>query len=301
MAYKDRTISFNGIPKPSAKWFFLTVLLSLLLHLISYVNVSYISDSVKENRLAQKANDQKVKIKIVSSSPKDQQIPKKILETKLKETEAPKESKYKGHQNHIAKKETRLDTKNRQLNDREASQSSHGSAKTPAQQAQQPQAMTQPKIGVGSGKVRPNESRSLYESLLPKTNDLTASRQSGYQEYLEDELEIGDRIDLNTSSYRYIGYFTGLRKGWSQTWVYPSEAVRKGWQGKVKIEFTISKDGKLKRVKVLEGSGHTILDDAVVDAIRLSSPYAPLPDGFGKEKLTIVYSFIYKLRGYGAY
>ena len=95
-------------------------------------------------------------------------------------------------------------------------------------------------------------------------------------------------------------YFVGLRKGWSQTWVYPSEAVRRGLQGKVKIEFTILKDGDLQAVKVLETSGHTILDDAVLEAVTLSSPYAPLPDGFGKDKITIEYSFIYRLRGQGA-
>ena len=303
MTLRDQTIIFNGIPRPNFKWFLATVVISLLLHLFSYVNVSHFADSVKENRSHLDRNSP-VKIKIVSPASEAKQ-PKRIIEARQEETAKPKNAKFKSHQNHIAKKETRVLRKAQSINDLDSGDGGATKRAARRQEQKKKQKVTKKdesraRIGVGSGEVDEN-SQSAYSALLPRTSDLAASRKAGYQDYIEDEIELGDKIDLTTSSYRYIGYFTGLRKGWSQTWIYPSEAVRRGLQGKVKIEFTIEKDGELNGVKVVETSGHEILDEAVVEAVRLSSPYAPLPDGFGKDKLIIVYSFVYRLRGYGAF
>lgn len=295
---KDRIVKFVGVPRPSKVWILGALLLSLLLHLFSYVNVSYFAESVKGNRRKSPSRklQEKVTIKVRSQQPK-----KKLLEAKQTETEAPKNSRFQSHNNHIAEKETKTNRLPQSINDLDAGEG--GQQKSQQQQKVSPQPFKKPKIpkfGIGSGPYHLDSRESRYQALLPRTEDLVASRQAGYQDYIEDEIEVADRIDLNTSEYRYMFYFVGLRKGWSQTWVYPSEAVRRGLQGKVKIEFTILKDGDLQAVKVLETSGHTILDDAVLEAVTLSSPYAPLPDGFGKDKITIEYSFIYRLSGQGA-
>ncbi|SME88428.1 energy transducer TonB [Pseudobacteriovorax antillogorgiicola] len=307
MTYKEQTVSFNGIPRPNRKWFLITLVISALLHLFSYVNVSNFAGSVKGKRLAQQPKqDSKVKIRVVPKPAPDSTLPKKkIIETKQAETAKPKDAKYLSNQDHIAKKETKT-SRPSSINDQEVGQGGSAKKATSASKQQPADKVVgkkemAPRYGVGAGLPKPNGKDSRYQSLLPKAQDLVAAREAGYQDYIDEELDIGDRIDLTTSKYRFIGYFTGLRKGFSQTWVYPSEAVRRGLQGEVKVEFTIAKDGQLERVKVLETSGHDILDDAVLDAVKLSSPYAPLPDGFGKEKLTIVYSFFYRLRGFGAF
>ena len=83
----------------------------------------------------------------------------------------------------------------------------------------------------GNGPVAVRK-KSAYEALLPSRQDLAAQVQAGYQDYVDDEVEIGERVDFNTTSYRYIGYFSHLRKGFSQTWVYPSEAVKGACKGR---------------------------------------------------------------------
>ena len=146
------------------------------------------------------------------------------------------------------------------------------------------------------GKVKP---RNKYEALMPTNSDLVGMVKSGYQDYLDEDIDVGERIDINTSDYRYIGYFTSLRKSVELVWTYPREAVRRGLQGEVGVEFTIMKDGSVKRVKVIRSSGHKILDRSVVEAIKLASPYTPLPDGLEKQKLTIVGGFRYVLSNFG--
>ncbi|NRA64472.1 MAG: energy transducer TonB [Pseudobacteriovorax sp.] len=317
MTKKVKIVTFRGIPKPSIKWVIGAGFLSLLLHLFSYANLEYLG-KLSNKRGWEGAEKSAVKINVVTKPKKKEEKPKpkpkdstdgpnRILEAKLKPTAKPEKADFKGAQDHIAEK--RMKTARRsQLNDADpglggkqaetqaAQKAQKGNQAQKAQKAQKGQKKV-PKLMLGDGPVSV-QPKSNYQKLLPSRQELASQVQAGYQDYIDDEVEIGDRVDFNTTSYRYIGYFTQLRKGFSQTWVYPSEAVRRGLQGQVRIEFTIGKDGRLRKVKVLETSGHKILDDAVVDAIKLSSPYSPLPESHEKENLTVVANFVYSLRQY---
>ncbi|MCB1646067.1 MAG: energy transducer TonB [Pseudomonadales bacterium] len=59
---------------------------------------------------------------------------------------------------------------------------------------------------------------------------------------------------------------------------YPSEARRNKLYGSLRLLVAIRPDGSLKEVEILESSGHTVLDDAAVNIVRLSAPFAPFPD-----------------------
>lgn len=49
---------------------------------------------------------------------------------------------------------------------------------------------------------------------------------------------------------------------------YPREARRKGWEGVVEIEVEVSASGIWTSARVLRSSGHGILDDAALEALR---------------------------------
>lgn len=49
---------------------------------------------------------------------------------------------------------------------------------------------------------------------------------------------------------------------------YPALAVRRRWEGSVVVSFEILPDGRCGEVAVLESSGHALLDDAAVRAVR---------------------------------
>lgn len=261
---------------------------------------------------------------------KDDELLKKLLETPLEKTEKPKESSFAGIVDHQTVKETRLknipkeqkaldagqgaqnqkekkagvtngqllDSKNpKNLQDKKQIKPSTPQPKTEAMIAKTPELKAlSPKSNVTVPTKKP---RNSYEALLPQGNDLfDEQRQAGYREYVDEKIAEGDKIDLNTSEYRYIGYFSSMRKAIELVWNYPKEAARRGLQGEVGLEFAIEKDGRASQVKVLKSSGYEMLDRAIVDAIRLASPFSPLPDGFGKKKIVVTGSFRYVLYGY---
>lgn len=114
-------------------------------------------------------------------------------------------------------------------------------------------------------------------------------------EHLDERIAEGDRIDLNTTNYKYISYFIGVRKAIELTWVYPSAAVRSGLQGEVRLEFKIEKDGRMTKIRILNSSGYEVLDNAIVEAIRLAAPFAPLPKSMAKNDLVVTATFRYVL------
>ena len=56
---------------------------------------------------------------------------------------------------------------------------------------------------------------------------------------------------------------------------YPREARSRGLNGSLRLLVTITADGALRDVRVLETSGHRTLDEAAVHIVRLAAPYAP--------------------------
>ena len=139
---------------------------------------------------------------------------------------------------------------------------------------------------------------SAYQRLLPEEKELQSQVDVGYQQHLDEAIDLGDRIDMNTSEFRYVGYFTAMRKSIELVWVYPAEAARSGMQGEVRVEFVIHKDGHVSRIRVLRSSGYRVLDEAIVEALKLASPFSPLPEGFGKDKIAVTGSFRYQLVSY---
>jgi protein TonB len=58
---------------------------------------------------------------------------------------------------------------------------------------------------------------------------------------------------------------------------YPALARRMGWEGRVIVAFRILSNGSVRDIRVVEGSGHAVLDRSAVEAVRSASPFPPLP------------------------
>ena len=56
---------------------------------------------------------------------------------------------------------------------------------------------------------------------------------------------------------------------------YPREARTRALSGSLRLLVAITADGDLRDVRVLETSGHRVLDEAAVRIVRLAAPYAP--------------------------
>ena len=278
--------------------------LSLLLHVMSWMSAGWatkhqspvVSSPVKIRSLTQSEK------KLLDRMKKDASDAKRIIETKQAETEAPKHPTSLGAQDHATQKETKLAKKlmkNTKALDAGPEVSEQKQPKVAAT-VKPPASKTIPQIFTGPGTMaigtRKDKPRNVYEGLLPdKSADVFTKPNGGYMEHIDADVADGDRVDMNTSSFRYISYFTGLRKQIELVWVYPADAVQRGLQGAVQLEMTIEKDGRVSKVRVIESSGYATLDENMLKTIKLASPFAPLPKGWGKERLIVTGSFHYIL------
>ncbi|MGQ9844352.1 MAG: energy transducer TonB [Spirochaetota bacterium] len=99
--------------------------------------------------------------------------------------------------------------------------------------------------------------------------------------------------DSQTIAMRYIDM---IRQRIQEALVYPTAARNDGIEGKTYISFTIDKYGNLLMVLLSRSSGSGILDDAALKAIRSASPFPPIPEAIGKERMTFVQGLTFTLK-----
>lgn len=58
---------------------------------------------------------------------------------------------------------------------------------------------------------------------------------------------------------------------------YPAISRQRRLYGSLLLQVSIRSDGKLLEARVLESSGHALLDDAALRIARMAAPYAPFP------------------------
>jgi outer membrane biosynthesis protein TonB len=97
----------------------------------------------------------------------------------------------------------------------------------------------------------------------------------------------GEPIPLDSPDPKYSDYLDHIRRKIKSKWGYP--CVKDAETGaceyktaQLVIEFGIAKDGQVRFVNVVRASGWDIYDDWAVNAIKLSSPFLPVPDALGK-------------------
>ena len=150
-------------------------------------------------------------------------------------------------------------------------------------------------------KTNPNElpannpSASASQMVNPRIVDVPFDYNTEEQLLGAKNAEKEITVDLNTTEYKYISYFTKLKERIYQVWKYPKESQVRREQGSVRIVFTLRKDGYLENVRIIQPSGFEDLDKEVLRTIRVASPYNPFPKSWEEEKLKIPATFDYKL------
>lgn len=70
---------------------------------------------------------------------------------------------------------------------------------------------------------------------------------------------------------------------------YPDRARRQRWQGTAVVGLSLSVDGQVMEISILESSGREILDEAALEMVRRASPLPRAPEGLrGKERFVRV-------------
>lgn len=64
---------------------------------------------------------------------------------------------------------------------------------------------------------------------------------------------------------------------------YPAEAKRQNISGSLRLMVAVRADGTIHELKVMESSGHKVLDDAAKHIVRLAAPFAPFTEEMRKQ------------------
>jgi len=80
--------------------------------------------------------------------------------------------------------------------------------------------------------------------------------------------------------------------------LYPLIAKKSGWEGTVLVRVTVEKNGRASRIDVSRSSGHKVLDDAAVKAIRRWT-FHPARDGNIPIRSVVVIPLKFSLKQHG--
>jgi len=105
-------------------------------------------------------------------------------------------------------------------------------------------------------------------------------------------------VSLDSQELKYVSYLSKIKSKIEPKWNYPEKAQSIGLQGKLALCFSIVRDGHLDRLELLNSSGHPLLDEEALKAVKGAAPYYPLPDRLKISRLNILATFEYRISPY---
>ncbi len=140
------------------------------------------------------------------------------------------------------------------------------------------------------------------ELIRPPVEDLqedaaSQDKSSGLREAPppEPEAPLEDTISLNTKDRRYVDYARVIKNRLLEHWSYPAQARTHLLEGRLLLVFTLSKGGNMTSIRILDPSGHAILDEEACRAVRSASPFPAFPEHIRVQRLNIRAAFDYRL------
>jgi len=106
-----------------------------------------------------------------------------------------------------------------------------------------------------------------------------------------------DTISLDTKDKRYVSYARLIKGRIGSQWRYPSAARARLIEGQLMVLFSLVREGEVIEIRLLDPSGHKVLDEEAVRAIRAAAPFPPFPNHVTVKRLNIQASFDYRLTG----
>lgn len=105
-------------------------------------------------------------------------------------------------------------------------------------------------------KKEPESVEDVVEEVIEEPEDILEQEP----ESVEEEVQRNTKQGANIDAIPLINF--------NKPPDYPREARRKGWEGRVVLSVLISREGRVVSLNVIESSGHGILDQASLIAVR---------------------------------
>ncbi len=89
-----------------------------------------------------------------------------------------------------------------------------------------------------------------------------------------------------------------LQRDLARYFSYPAIARRRGWQGNVRVGFTVEPDGRLSHLHIAQSSGYEILDNSALKALRKVEQLTEVASVLSGQALAMQVPVIYRLEEY---
>ena len=121
--------------------------------------------------------------------------------------------------------------------------------------------------------------------------------ESDWRRKYRADVAKGDTVWMDSQQDLLYSFMRRFRTNIYNVWNYPSEAAQRQQQGTCLLRITIDRRGNVSNVQLLESSGHRVLDEEAMTAVRQGATYGPLPRAYPHEDLKIMAFFDYRLSG----
>jgi protein TonB len=79
-------------------------------------------------------------------------------------------------------------------------------------------------------------------------------------------------------------YLAELQRAIAKHRYYPARARRRGIEGTVALSFVIDADGRIGEIRIADGSGSEVLDDAGLQTVQRLGRFKPIPKSIGRNR-----------------
>ena len=122
---------------------------------------------------------------------------------------------------------------------------------------------------------------------------------------LQQEFARRPRIRRMTSVATKSSYDAAYLNSWTQrieqtgNQNFPQAALQQNMFGSLRLSVLVNSDGSVESVEILKPSGYPVLDQAALQIVRLSSPFAPFPPEIRKtaDQLDIIRTWRFEITG----
>jgi TonB family protein len=103
------------------------------------------------------------------------------------------------------------------------------------------------------------------------------------------EVQPSSQITLDQARFPYGYYLNIVRKSVRRNWQYSNEYENL----KAVVYFRIERGGDVEKTEIEKSSGDPLFDQLALRAVKLSSPFPPLPEGYSDDYLGVHFELKY--------
>jgi TonB family protein len=134
------------------------------------------------------------------------------------------------------------------------------------------------------------------ELTTKQENQAVASTKIKAKSHTKSQQQVAKRISRRTLRGLYKGYYKSLNSLMSAKRSYPRSARRLGLEGTVLVEMVINGKGEILTVKLIQSSGHELLDQAAIAQVQKIGKVPSAPKEIRRGSMTFHIPFAYSLQ-----